>query len=205
MSRVFDVADTVGIFPAQFIVLEGFGTVAQFFVIEIVQPIYFTQMLPRLHLFGRAGGPCQIFLRGSHIPFAHVDTRQGYAGLDPMPAVLAFLHQIIGAPVFPDGIVPLLVLLQQIAEIGMAQGDPEVGTCRLIVLHGTTIVNPGRVDHSLLFEDCADIGIIDRLTQVTFQLPLPGQRLTECEDGRIVVLHRQLHIPYAIERNHSIF
>ena len=90
-----------------------------------------------------------------------------------MPAVLAFLHQIIGAPVLPDGIVPLLVLLQQIAEIGMAQGDPEVGTCRLIVLHGTTIVNPGRVDHSLLFEDCADIGIINRLPQLAVQLLFP--------------------------------
>lgn len=173
MSRIFDVADTVGIFPAQFIVLEGFGAVAQFLVVEIVQPIYFTQMLPGLHLFGRTGGSCQIFLRGSHIPLAHVDTRQGYAGLDPMPAVLAFLHQIIGAPVLPDGIVPLLVLLQQIAEIGMAQGDPEVGTCRLIVLHGTTIVNPGRVDHSLLFEDCADIGIINRLPQLAVQLLFP--------------------------------
>ena len=98
-----------------------------------------------------------------------------------MPAVLAFLHQIIGTPVLPDGIVPLPVLLQQIAEIGMAQGDPEIGARRLIVLHGTTIVNPGRVDHTLLFEDCADIGIIDRLPQVAFQLLLPGQGLTEGE------------------------
>ena len=55
----------------------------------------------------------------------------------------------------------------------MAQGNSEVGTSCLIVQHGATIVNPGRVNHSLLFKYCSNIGIINRLPQFAVQLLFP--------------------------------
>ena len=121
-----------------------------------------------------------------------------------MPLVAGGLQHAVGRVILFQGLVQVPVLLRQLAEVDMAEGDAQVRVCLLVHLQRLLVVVPGRVRLPQLLLDSSQVGQVDGLSQCAAQRVLALQCQAEHAVSHDEVAQRQQHIAHAIERHHIV-
>ena len=99
--------------------------VATFFTEFVVKVVYLCQMLSAVYACGDVLGLCEKTFGLFAVSLGYIYSSDGDKRVQRVPLVLGTLHQVVGFVVFRQGLVKLMRLLIEVAEIGVAESYAE--------------------------------------------------------------------------------